>query len=207
MWKLVSFLLWTAPLCAETVFVSLGCHCGPADQLRNHNLRCASYPFDWIHSFVHDRFLAILEDDFAFFLDDQMLFPWKGVIENRAYKIEFRHEQEPLDKAKYERRLTRFRALRNSPDKVVFLRTAYSYRNDPDPCWNQEGIDHITPEQALEIQAALRSYFPSLHFELVILNYKETYPDPFPPLEGIIEVKQSESDNSNIYYNVFCKFS
>ena len=73
-------------------FVSLGSNCEAAVHLNENHLRKAAFPFDWLLTCNHDRFLLLLENDFAHFLDEQYLLQHPKhpyVIENCHYEIEF----------------------------------------------------------------------------------------------------------------------
>lgn len=171
--------------------------------MRENQLRFSTYPFDWMHTFVHEGFLAILEEDFQHFADEHMLLLWNGLLENRHYQIEFRHEAWPLDREKYARRMARFRELDSCPEPVVFLRAAYTYENDPAPCWDQPEIDRITPIQAIELRDLLNAYFPHLAFTLAIVNDPKVYPAPFPELYGIREFKVRRDHTHEDYRTLF----
>lgn len=124
------------------LFISLGSHCGVAGGFGIY--RKTAFPFDWLLTTNHERFLAILEEDFQFFLDDRYFirnsnFP--TFVEHVHYAIQFRHEwlfpdnnlsteryeqQIGMMKSKYTRRIERFRRIRNYQGKVFFFRAPYN---------------------------------------------------------------------------------
>lgn len=205
----------------RVTFVSLGSHCEGTVFLNAHHLRNAAFPFDWLLTCQHDRFLSILETDFAHFLDGQFFIQhpkYPYVLENIFYQAEFRHEWFFVDSewseerskvqweemgTKYHRRINRFRELRNYPGKVVFLRIAYDVQNDPNLFWGVEGIERITQEQAQELKNALDCYFPGLNFRLVIVNYLENEAPLINGIENVFEFKISKADKHSGYANLF----
>jgi Putative papain-like cysteine peptidase (DUF1796). len=209
-------------LCGKgPLFVSLGSHCEVAVKLRENKLRSTAFPFDWMHTFVHETFLTLLKDDFLYFSDPQALFQHPThphVLENAIYQIEFRHDwpfetletnpfryQEQLKRLqkKYERRISRFRKLAAYPGKVFFIRTAFERENDPHAYWLKEGVESISLIQAEEIKAALTHLFPHLNFTLVIVNYKEENVVPIPQKEGLMEFKVRRSHKPEDYGSLF----
>ena len=201
--------------------VSLGSSCEIAIQMQDHHLRKAAFPFDWLLTCNHDPSISLLENDFAFFLDDQYLIqhpvsPY--VIENCYYKVEFRHDwpsPELRDSAtcysqqlqemrvKYARRINRFRDLAHYPGKVFFIRTAYDPQNDPNLYWGMEGIEQITAQEAQELKDVLERYFPSLDFTLIIVNYIENNVKSINCIDKVVEFKISKHNKHSYYTNIF----
>lgn len=175
------------------LFVSLGSTCVPANFTRVCNVRTASFPFDWILSPDEEKVIEILEDDFSHFFnreylvrDDHFLqnvfnVPTNGnVLLNTYYHLEFLHEEGNWSahylstmenfKKRYERRIARFRNLKNFPGKVFFIRAA-----DHVPKTQRffRKSENISEEQALCLSNTLKKYFPNLDFSLLVLNFKE----------------------------------
>lgn len=128
----------------KPLFVSLGSHCEIALALKRNMIRSAAFPFDWCLTLNNDLLIDILENDFQYFLDDEYLFyddNWTINVNkhnrllNTKYQIEFLHEGEWNEdrfdemvksfKAKYLRRITRFRSLKDYKGKVFFFRIAF----------------------------------------------------------------------------------
>jgi len=186
----------------ETLFVSLGSQCDTAVMLRENHLRFAAFPFDWILTRDHEGFLLILDTDFCFFVDESSLYripDYPQILDNAIYKIQFRHDWPFEDmsvnesryqqqiahmKDKYERRIARFRDLRNFEGKVFFIRTA--------------GVESIDEKKAKQILSSLTSYFPLLDFTLVIVNYREEHIPQFDD-EEILEFKIGKSHQNEDY--------
>lgn len=109
---------------SETIFVSLGDHCLPANLLRAAGLRHAAYPFDWIFASPEVVKHAI-EDDFRTFLDRgyfRSTSPTEGVhrAEHEFYRTNFgqgslffHHDPDRNEShhAHYQRAVQRFRGL------------------------------------------------------------------------------------------------
>ncbi|HSW71923.1 MAG TPA: DUF1796 family putative cysteine peptidase [Chlamydiales bacterium] len=192
-------------LCAltaeEVLFVSLGGYCEPAMQLRNHTLRTEAFPFDWMLTLNHEKFLLLLDNDFQFFLDENYLFQHpkdSSTLENSYYECEFTHHQSsnPAEGVafhlqeitpKYERRIERFRKLREYKAKVIFIRSAYFFSTGEHYYWWNPDQAYITNEQAVTLKKALDRFFPLLDFKLVIVNYTEKKMEHFDIADGVIE--------------------
>jgi len=181
---------------AHPLFVSLGCDCMPSIHLRGQGLRQAAFPFDWNFTFLLDKFLLILEEDFAAFLSPRHLIEKQvGGILNTRYMIDFKHDGIFLDATtggistdvseKYERRIERFRNLRNYRGKVVFIRSAHDFARFPFYEYGDKNIGKINATEAVALRDALVRYFPHLDFALVIVNYDTA---SFPAITGIDRV-------------------
>jgi len=164
-------------------FVSLGSHCLPAHMFRNCEVRKAAFPFDWIASFNGQALINILETDFHDFLNEEYLIAYESgrVLLHTKYHLEFLHDGHwsgdqylssmLLLKAKYLRRINRFRQLNDYQGKVFFIRCAYLYSNsNPQRFYRNEENIEITEEYALKLYDALKKNFPNLNFSLIILN-------------------------------------
>lgn len=165
----------------DTLFVSLGSVCEVAHILREIGLRHASYPFDWITTIDTDGFMDLLRDDFEHFLDSASLSVLRQnayPLLNTYYKMEFLHDGRfdkdvnMVDfKSKYQRRIDRFRNLRQYEGRVVFLRHAYKFSTtDHHRVYTCAENVEITDEHTTEIYDLLKSYFPHLMFTLLIVN-------------------------------------
>ncbi len=199
------------------LFVSLGSHCEAAVQLRENQVRKGAFPFDWLITLNHEKFIALLNDDFRFFLDEQSVFrdPVNPpVLENHHYEIEFRHDWPFSDlkwdeqryahqlktmREKYERRIARFREIRNHPGHVFFIRTAYDFENGGGNYWWNEKYAPPNAQQAKELREALERYFPDLNFTLIIINYDEDNLPKIEGVEGVVEYKVRKSHKNEDY--------
>ena len=174
--------------CEKPIFVSLGSTCDVAHALRACDLRDEAYPFDWICSFLGHKLIQILEDDFLYFLDKRFLIlgaKGPGFLLNDIYHLEFLHEgdfrgegygpnMEKLQE-KYQRRIERFRALKDYPGTVVFIRSCYRYSNtDPHRQYYCDENLEISDELSLKLLATLEKYFDGLNFILIVINESKT---------------------------------
>lgn len=171
-------------LIQEPIFVSLGSYCDTAHIMRACEIRKAAFPFDWITSLDSEKFLAILQEDFAHFLDRKSLLPMNkdpGPLLNTYYHLEFLHEGDFRDvlyfpnmkklQSKYQRRIERFRALREHQGKVVFLRSAYRFSTtDPHRVYYCADNIEISDAYAQRLYSVLKAYFPKLDFSLIVIN-------------------------------------
>src|SRR5262245_43310694 len=117
--------------------ISLGGSCQIAHQLRLNQIRSAAFPFDWIITPV-ESLCAFIESDFRDFLAPENLRlnvnmdPDPPCVEDARYNVLFPHDF-PHDvsflreiehvKAKYQRRIDRFRTVLASDAKVLLMRT------------------------------------------------------------------------------------
>ena len=166
---------------SDLLFVSLGSMCEPAHMLRFCEMRKAAFPFDWIVSFDGESIIEMLENDFQDFLNQNFFKTYGAALLHTNYHLEFLHEgdwggnqyllnMEKL-KTKYERRIERFRQLKNYSGKVIFLRASYLYSmNDPHRFYKYEANIEITEEYSLRLYGAIKEYFPDLDFSLIIIN-------------------------------------
>lgn len=164
------------------VCISLGRWCVPALFLKFHHLREESYPFDWlITGNLFSDLYNVLQDDFTNFglkenlilepHDHKFVFDTKTgfwfahdfpVIDHNSYHIvdnflDFYDEV----RAKYQRRIERFRETLRSDRMVIFIRFDVE----------EEG----TPDQALSLRDLLISQYPTLNFVCIHLAYREEY--------------------------------
>lgn len=175
-----SFLISSDPL-----FVSLGSTCEPAQMLKSCELRKCSLPFDWIVSLDGEALIEILENDFKNFLNEECFQPYgpAGHLLHTYYHLEFLHEGDfnrqfetnlAQLKIKYQRRIERFRSLKNYQGKVFFIRNAFIYSmTDPHRFFRSQDNLEISEEYALRLYQALKYFFPMLHFDLIIINCRD----------------------------------
>lgn len=172
-------------LSEDILFVGLGSYCESADILRSCGVRKAAFPFDWILSTDGKKLIEIMDDDFSHFLEEAYLVPAKSsntVLLQTFYHMEFHHEglwhgdpdvlvqnREKLIK-KYQRRVERFRQLKDYQGKVVFVRFANKYSLEPNVFYRCRENLEITDASALNLYSALKRYFPELNFYLMIVN-------------------------------------
>jgi hypothetical protein len=169
----------------ESIFVSLGSNCMPANLTRHLKLRKAAFPFDWNVLLEGEKLIQILEDDFSYFLNEDLLIRFSNVkLLNPHYHIEFVHDGSwdeglrsssmPMLQSKYKRRIGRFRNLKNHRGKVFFIRAAYIYSDiDESRIYKTKENVEISEEYALRLLEALKRYFPNLDFFLIIINNHE----------------------------------
>jgi len=178
--------LWEQELHAfaqETLFVSLGSFCEAAHMFKFCGIRKAAFPFDWITTFDGEALIEILQDDFRYFLDEAYLKPYDfgGALLHHYYHMEFLHEGDwrgdryyqnmSVMKPKYQRRIERFRQLKDYKGKIIFIRTAFIYSmNDPHRFFRNQDNLEITPTFANRLYNTLLDLFPDLDFKLIIVN-------------------------------------
>lgn len=201
----------------EVLYVSLGGHCEVASQLRHHNLRKDAYPFDWLITSSHDKFLEILDNDFQDFTNEDCIFrnpKYPLIPDNHCYECEFRHDQVSIDNenlsahieeisVKYDRRITRFRCIREFKGKVFFIRSPFDIQNGGPYLWWRDEQERITAVQAKELKTALARFFPGVDFTLVIVNYAEENVENFGDIAGLLEFKVSRARREYDYARLF----
>jgi len=168
----------------ESLFVSLGSYCEPAQMLRHCGMRKVAFPFDWLVSFDGEALIKILANNFAHFLDEKYFMVHdvgSGSLLHTHYRLEFLHDGDWRDKGyvsnmqqfipKYTRRIDRFRQLQDYSGKVIFIRAAYIYSlTDPHRYYKVAENVEITPESSLKLYNILKKFFPKLNFSLIIIN-------------------------------------
>ena len=198
---------------ASTLYVSLGSYCEAAGSLRENKLRTEAFPFDWLLTFNQEKLISLLENDFSFFLEEKYLFrdPNRlSAVENSYYEMEFRHDfleesGEEFKKnlqeiqEKYDRRIQRFRELKNHKGKVVFIRVAYDLSHGGPVYWWQENYGSIHAENAAILKCALDRFFSDLNFTLVIVNYVEENVPKIKDIDGVLEFKIRKSHRTVDY--------
>lgn len=163
-------------------FISLGSHCGPTLLFKQYGVREAAYPFDWMLSIDGEKIIEILNDDFAYFLDEKYLLPHptSGILLHHVYHLEFSHEENSFGASlynffdtlipKFQRRIERFRQLNNFKGKVFFIRASFPLSNHRNYVFHNEENLMITEDYAYRLHTALYKRFPQLNFVLVIVN-------------------------------------
>ncbi len=105
--------------------------------------------------------------------------------------------------SKYQRRIARFKQLSDFQGKVYFLRAAFDFNNDPSVYWGESSQARISIEQAVLLKEVLEKYFPSLDFELVIINYVEENAPNIVGINRIREFKVRKSHKQDDYKSLF----
>ncbi|MBI2743548.1 MAG: hypothetical protein HYX48_06495 [Chlamydiales bacterium] len=197
---------------ADPIVVTLGCDCMIALQLRAANLRSAAFPFDWNFSFIIDRVVELLDEDFEHYLSPNYLCLKKSEVINTRYTIEFKHDGQFFDPGsgkisneiydKYQRRIARFRALKNYPGKVIFMRSAFDYHRFPFHDYGDERMGKIDAKEAEALRDALARYFPNLNFVLVVVNYDRSLAAPISGIDRVIEYRISSYHKRKSYERI-----
>lgn len=200
----------------ETLFISLGSTCRPAGLLRTFELRKAAFPFDWVLSVDSEKLLEILEDEFLEFTNEDYLVPDNYLMPNASgaglyhiwYHLEFLHDGDWTGaayssnmekfKSKYERRIERFKSLRDYKGKVIFVRTSWpEAHSGPGIFYKCQENNEISEHYAFRLSSTLRKFFPKLNFILVVINFdvnpKETLIERELP-DGSIEIRIAPED-------------
>jgi hypothetical protein len=199
------------------LFISLGSHCEPSQQLILNNLRSAAFPFDWLLTLNFEGFLALLEDDFKFFMNRGYLVQDSNrVLLNTYYQIDFRHELHdwpdndfathyPEIKEKYRRRISRFKECDYNKNRAYFIRAAFD--SDLNPHQNlptiNEDCTKIDRAEAEALKRVLQQKFPKLDFYLVIINYAEENRASIQGIERVLEYKIRKSHKKEDYTRLF----
>ena len=138
--------------------------------------------------------LELLENNFDDLFDVANYFPFgpAGALIETNYHLEFLHDgnfnhnfaaQFENLRNKYTRRIDRFKSLEGYKGKVVFIRNSNVYSTtDPHRYYKFESNIEITDEYALRLYGVLQNVFPSLDFDLAIINCGN--------VDGIVEEKQ-----------------
>jgi len=188
------------------LFISLGSHCEVANFIGYYGLRTAAYPFDWMLT-LHESLIAVLEQDFAYFVDERFLVPHRFGVVNSYYNIDFRHDWPDFGQSwykmdfrrilpevqdKYQRRIGRFYDLTEHVGKVFFIRIPLDidYSLDQYPTFTSAS-KRITSTEALTIRNLLLERFPNLDFDLVVINYVEEGAPDIVGLDRVYEFKVS----------------
>lgn len=186
---------------AQPLFVSLGSTCHVAIALRALGLRDAAYPFDWVITSHLQPITSIIDDDFQHFTDPDHFVLRKGVPAyiNTFYSLGFPHDfkaEEQITssidaltdwmsfKERYDRRVERFRSLRDYPGKVYFLRTMWGNLFEGA---NGEFNENNSRTQLL--RDTLKRYFPNLDFTLVIVSHPDLNIPPIENIPDVVELK------------------
>jgi len=169
----------------ETLFVSLGSNCMPANLARHLGLRKAAFPFDWNVSLDGEKLIEILNDDFEYFLKEECLIRFNSVkLLNTHYHMEFVHDGDwneevrfhhmPILQSKYKRRIERFRNLKKYRGKIFFVRAANIHSiTDESRVYKIKENVQISEEYSFKLLETLKRYFSDLNFSLIIINNHE----------------------------------
>lgn len=197
----------------KPLFVSLGCLCDVAGQIRSNHFREKAFPLDWILTLDYQGFFALLEDNFEFFLDERFLhLHSSGRVINSYYNIHFLHDWPDSNlhdhlysiQKKYQRRIDRFNELASYKGKVYFIRAAFIIQI---PVYSDSVItpecSKITYSDAETLRDILLKKFPDLDFKLVVINYEDESVPDIIGLENVIEFKVVKSQKEEDYKNIF----
>ncbi len=189
----------------QTVCISLGDACGPAIMLRNLKIRYEAFPFDWTVS-PFDGLYAALTSDFAYFLEDLTIRPGgQGVIDH--YGIHFTHDWPtvhnphinplnadfvpncqlfhewekalPAVKEKYRRRIERLRAMCESQNRIIFIRSG-TFKSE---------------DEAIMLRDFFRAKYPDLDFLLIAISHQDNFKTEWN-IEGIKNFHLQRWDDS-----------
>jgi len=197
------------------IFISLGSHCEPSQQLILNNLRSAAFPFDWLLTLNFQGFLSLIQEDFQFFMDHRYLTQdASGVVLNTYYCIDFRHELHdwtdndffkhyPEIKEKYRRRINRFQECKYNKSRAYFIRAAFDLNLNPFLPTITQDCTKIDRNQANALKNVLCRKFPKLDFYLVIINYDEENADDILGVDRVLEFKIRKSHKKEDYTNLF----
>lgn len=183
------------------LFVPLGCNCWVAQALRTckaYSFRDAAFPFDWLFSLDNDGLVKCLDENFEHFFDKKYFIRYDFTnLENTRYNFQFTHDwpysgsdateekhlgQLAFIREKYTRRIERFNNLRYFKGKVFFVRclqTNSDYKGEYG--WNSQN--------ALNLNNALKRFFPELNFTLVIISSTDPAVSEIGYIEGVKEYK------------------
>ena len=194
-----------SPTGGAGVFVSLGSMCEPNHMLRFCGLKQATYPFDWIVSMDGEEVLEILRTDFAHFADTRHLVVYDvggGPLLNERHRLEFLHEGDwrddgfaqnmPAFQAKYRRRIARFRALREQPGPLWFLRASYPMSlADSDRRYRLAENLEVSDAYAQRLYDVLAGYFAGCDVRLIVVNTHDrpSIEEELPLAERILKLR------------------
>ena len=200
----------------EPLFVSLGSTCGPATAMRSAGVRKAAFPLDWMFSFDGDKIIEMLDTDFAYFTNPRHLKPFvNGLILNTQYRLEFAHDgiwtKENFNQnfqgfqKKYQRRIERFRKLRQYHGKIYFVRCAWYLSTHRNYAFSSPGNLEISEEYAKRLYAALQRYFPQVDIYLVIRNNPQKNESSSSKLLGKILILKDTNYDFNDMLQTFAQ--
>jgi hypothetical protein len=165
----------------DPLFVSLGSTCGPATAMRSAGVRKGAFPLDWLFSFDGEKIIEMLDTDFLHFTNQAYLTRHanRGLL-NTYYHLEFPHDgtwtganfsrNVPPFQKKYQRRIDRFRRLRQYHGKIYFVRCAWYLSTQPSYAFSSPENLQISEDYAKRLYNALKRYFPNVDVYLVIKN-------------------------------------
>jgi hypothetical protein len=186
------------------LFVPLGCTCWQAQALRQHSLRDAAFPFDWLLTYDNEELIRCLDQKFHYFLEEPFFSRMSATALTNYYKFTFSHDwqdngdnnQLELIKKKYIRRIERFKNIETYQGKVFFIRCFQTDREHKgEPGWNAQN--------ALNLNAALKKNFPNLNFTLVIISCTDSTISEIGLLDGIKEYKVKNAADWGDYTPIY----
>lgn len=165
--------------CVEknTIFISLGAQCAPAQALNFYKKRTISLPFDWITTNFGALYKCIDEDFKNFLVKDSLYIdPLEPVYVRDSYGFGYLHDfpaypttfhikedflsQYDEIATRYQRRINRLINILKSGDmRVMFIRF--------------DNKDEATKENAILLKNLIASKYPNLDFTVVLLTCSE----------------------------------
>ena len=110
------------------LIISLGSNCYIASYLKEHNLKKASYPFDWIFSYpedichmINDNFKEFLNKDNYLIKDELSKFNYHKLYKPNLRMFNHRNPYNNNDYQYYQRCITRFINVLNKSDNLIFV--------------------------------------------------------------------------------------
>ena len=156
------------------IYVSLGSTCCIAQQLKNHNLRNAAYPFDWLRICNLNNVIKLLENKFKDFLELEDMkfieFSDRFLVDGNSgsyiYKNKycgFYHDfSEKIYESnynsfrdKYNRRINRLFQLLNSNNEIIFIR---------------EELREIKISKFYKLIDTIKKINPKLNFKIIVIT-------------------------------------
>jgi hypothetical protein len=156
--------------------LSVGHACDTAFQIRRHFVQTEAYPFDWLTTPL-TGLAALIEHDFAGFLDEGNLTPAGKYLRDTKYEVRFLHEfpdptrfKENLAevRAKYQRRIRRWLSVMKPGASVLFVRSEQFVN-----------AANVNEEKARALLKLLQTKYKAVKIHLLVQN---------PPPAGIPEI-------------------
>ena len=143
------------------MIIPIGIDCGLAELLKNNNIRCFAFPFDWC--VTYNGVSEIIKDDFNKFI------PELGKTINYDYNINFVHDfsKESFinDKEKYLRRINRFKTiLDDNLESIIFIRKGHAHHHHEESEMIKNDI-----EDAEELDKVLKDKYKNLSYTIIVI--------------------------------------
>lgn len=156
----------------------MGTSCYIALELVRNKQRLAAFPFDWILSFDHEKFVDLLTQKCADFTNPIYLkrSP-SGTVVHTKWMLDFRHDWKVSSEnewnneettqilAKYNRRIQRFfTVLQDFKGTVHFYRTSFPKDYDPTglSTYTRQACEPMPLELQIKLFNTLQTLFPNL---------------------------------------------